>query len=200
MKLLESKYIDSQKLVEELNNTAFKYVDVKDINEEHLDHAADAYRYALDRKYGIYAGIDRGEHPDETAVRLEIPKPLLDLDIEKNIDRVLSRSELIEQMNKLAIKDEQERYIRELLNRLHKVKEVRDYIDNKIQKSMEYDWGRSSDRRDQMFTETVIELQLIVEKLDKILYGKKEFLTELENNVLNGSGETPKGLMQEFKK
>lgn len=121
MKLLESKYIDSQKLIEELNNTAFKYVDVKDINEEHLNHAADAYRYALDRKYGIYAGIDRGENPDETAVRLKIPKPLLDLDIEKNIDRVLSRSELIEQMNKLAIKDEQERYIRVLLNRLNTI-------------------------------------------------------------------------------
>lgn len=121
MKLLANKYTDSQKLIEELNNTAFKYVDVKDINEEHLDHAADAYRYALDRKYGIYAGIDRGENPDETAVRLEIPKPLLDLDIEKNIDRVLSRSELIEQMNELVLKDEQERYVRVLMNRLNTI-------------------------------------------------------------------------------
>lgn len=151
----------SNKEIEEFNMTF----------EKKEPTAAEAYEAALNMKYGIYAGIDRGENPDETAVRLEIPR--LDIsDIEMNIDRVLSSSELMKQMNELVIKDEQEKYVRVLMNRLHKVKEVRDYIDNKIQKSMKYDWGISGNRSDRMFTETVIELQLVIEKLDEIIESK----------------------------
>ena len=151
----------SNKEIEEFNMTF----------EKKEPTAAEAYEAALNMKYGIYAGIDRGANPDETAVRLEIPR--LDIsDIEMNIDRVLSSSELMKQMNELVIKDEQEKYVRVLMNRLHKVKEVRDYIDNKIQKSMKYDWGISGNRSDRMFTETVIELQLVIEKLDEIIESK----------------------------
>lgn len=55
-----------------------------------------------------------------------------------------------------------------------KINDLRDYIDTKIQKSMEYDWGLSDKRGDRLMTETVIELQLIIEKLDEILKSKGE--------------------------
>ena len=132
------------------------------------EDAVTAYKEAIH-----HMGVDFGKGPDHTNISLNIPR--MDIsDIEMNIDRVLSSSELMNQMNELVIKDEKERYVRVLMNRLHKVKEVRDYIDDKIQKSMEYDWGRSGNRSDQMFTETVIELQLVIQKLDEILEGKGE--------------------------
>lgn len=46
---------------------------------------------------------------------------------------------------------------------------LREYIDAKIQKSFDYDFGRSDKRSDRLMTETVIELQLILEKIDSIL-------------------------------
>lgn len=44
-----------------------------------------------------------------------------DLEINSNISNILSSEEYIKKMNELVIKDEQERYIRALLNRLNKI-------------------------------------------------------------------------------
>ena len=57
-----------------------------------------------------------------------------------------------------------------------KIKDLRNYIDTKIQKSFDVDFGRSDKRSDRLMTETVIELQLIIEKLDSILFD--EFVKE----------------------
>lgn len=55
-----------------------------------------------------------------------------------------------------------------------KVQSLRDYIDRKIEKSFDVDFGRSDNRADRLLTETVIELQLIIEKLDEIIESKGE--------------------------
>ena len=55
---------------------------------------------------------------------------------------------------------------------IEKVKAVRDYIDKKIEKSFDVDFGRSGIISDRLMTETVIELQLVIEKLDEILESK----------------------------
>ena len=52
--------------------------------------------------------------------------------------------------------------------------EVKNYIHNKIQKSMEYDMGINDNRSDRLFTETVIELQIIESMIDKILGEEEE--------------------------
>ena len=52
--------------------------------------------------------------------------------------------------------------------------EVKNYIHNKIQKSMEYDMGINDNRSDHLFTETVIELQIIESMIDKILGEEEE--------------------------
>lgn len=49
------------------------------------------------------------------------------------------------------------------------IKSLRQYIDTKIQKSFDVDFGRSDKLSDRLMTETVIELQLIIEKIDNIL-------------------------------
>jgi len=55
-----------------------------------------------------------------------------------------------------------------------KVKDVRDYIDKKIEKSFDVDFGRSDCLADRLFTETIIELQLVIQKLDEIIESKGE--------------------------
>ena len=59
---------------------------------------------------------------------------------------------------------------------IDKIKDLRNYIDTKIQKSFDVDFGRSDTRADRLMTETIIELQLVIEKLDNILWDefKKE--------------------------
>lgn len=49
------------------------------------------------------------------------------------------------------------------------IKSLRQYIDTKIQKSFIYDWGMGGNYKDRLMTETVVELQLILEKIDDIL-------------------------------
>ena len=53
-------------------------------------------------------------------VTVNVPT-LTDFDIEASINNVLSREELIMQMNRLVLEDERERYVRELLNRLNTI-------------------------------------------------------------------------------
>lgn len=55
-----------------------------------------------------------------------------------------------------------------------KVKDVRDYIDQKIEKSFDVDFGRSDCLADRLFTETIVELQLVIQKLDEIIESKGE--------------------------
>lgn len=54
------------------------------------------------------------------------------------------------------------------------LQEIKNYIHNKIQKSMEYDMGINDNRSDHLFTETVIELQIIESMIDKILGEEEE--------------------------
>lgn len=49
------------------------------------------------------------------------------------------------------------------------LEKIKDYIDDKIRKSFEVDWGISDKRSDRLFTETVVELQLIEQMIDDIL-------------------------------
>lgn len=52
-------------------------------------------------------------------IRLDIPK-LSDFEIKAGINNVLSSSDLIKRMNELVVKDTQDKYIRELTNRIDK--------------------------------------------------------------------------------
>lgn len=62
-----------------------------------------------------------------------------------------------------------QKLIYEMVFNKSKLIELREYIDTKIQKSFDYDFGRSDKRSDRLMTETVIELQLILEKIDEII-------------------------------
>ena len=65
--------------------------------------------------------IDQGKTFDDVTIEhFQIPA-MSDLAIETGINNILGREDLIMQMNRLILKDEQDRYIRELLNRLHKI-------------------------------------------------------------------------------
>jgi hypothetical protein len=63
-----------------------------------------------------------------TKIKFDIPT-LSDLEIQTGLNNVLSSSDLIKKMNELIIKDKQERYIRELTNRIYKALE---YIEKQI--------------------------------------------------------------------
>lgn len=82
-------------------------------------------------------GTDISKNPDETIIQQFGIPTISDLDIERSIDNVLSREELIKQMNDFVLEDEKERYVRALLNRLNKIIE---YCDNwKIVDQVDYD-------------------------------------------------------------
>jgi uncharacterized coiled-coil protein SlyX len=66
-----------------------------------------------------------------------------DVDISANLDELLGKPTLIEELTKLVIKDEQERYIRELLIRNKKLEERIEYLE------------RSNNRRE----DTILELR-----------------------------------------
>ena len=57
-----------------------------------------------------------------TKIKFDIPT-LSDLEIQTGLNNVLSSSDLIKRMNELIIEDKQERYIRELTNRIYKALE-----------------------------------------------------------------------------
>lgn len=86
------------------------------------EDAVTAYKEAIH-----HMGVDFGKGPDCTNISLNIPT-MSDLDIEKSIDNVLSREELIKQMNDFVLEDEKERYVRALLNRLNN---IIDYCENR---------------------------------------------------------------------
>ena len=96
----------------------FNNEEAKELKEQPEEDTVTAYKEAIH-----HMGVDFGKGSDHTNISLNIPR-LSDLDIEKNIDRVLSREELIKQMNDFVLEDEKERYVRELLNRLNRIKEI----------------------------------------------------------------------------
>lgn len=49
------------------------------------------------------------------------------------------------------------------------LREIKQHIKDKVRKSLEYEWGITCNRSDRLFTETVIELQLIESMIDKAL-------------------------------
>ena len=49
------------------------------------------------------------------------------------------------------------------------LREIKQHIKDKVRKSLEYDWGISGRSSDRLFTETVIELQIIESMIDKAL-------------------------------
>lgn len=53
-------------------------------------------------------------------VKLAVPS-MSDFDINCSIDNLISCDDYMKEINRLVIKDEKERYIRELLNRLNKI-------------------------------------------------------------------------------
>ena len=84
-----------------------------------------AYKNALK---GVTFGKDISENPDETIIQGYTIPTISDLDINESINNVLSREDLIMQMNKLVLEDERERYVRALLNRLNN---IIDYCENR---------------------------------------------------------------------
>lgn len=46
---------------------------------------------------------------------------------------------------------------------------IKQYIKDKVRKSFEVDWGISDKRSDRLFSETIVELQLIESMIDDIL-------------------------------
>ena len=75
------------------------------------------------RFFETHKKIDQAKGPDCTNISLNIPR-LSDLDIERSIDNVLSSEEYMKQINDFILEDEKERYVRELLNRLNRIKEI----------------------------------------------------------------------------
>lgn len=53
------------------------------------------------------------------------------------------------------------------------LEKIKDYIDWKIKKSFEVDWGISDKRSDRLFSETIAELQIIESMIDDILEKEK---------------------------
>ena len=53
------------------------------------------------------------------------------------------------------------------------LEKIKQHIENKIRKSFEVDWGISDKRSDRLFTETIVELQIIEQMIDEILEGDK---------------------------
>lgn len=104
------------------------------------DDAADAMswfaKWKLKEQNAIY-GLDTGKSDGSTAwtfVKSTIPAYE---DISENIDKILGDSDLMKDINELAIRDTKDLYVRELLNRLHK---IIDYCDNwKIVDQVDYD-------------------------------------------------------------
>lgn len=109
----------------------FSNKEIEELKEQPEEDTVTAYKEVIH-----HMGVDFGKGQDHTNISLNIPR-LSDLDIEKSIDNVLSREELIKQMNDFVIEDEKERYVRALLNRLNKIIE---YCDNwKIVDQVDYD-------------------------------------------------------------
>ena len=52
---------------------------------------------------------------------------------------------------------------------IESIEELKCYINDKIKRSFDVDFGKSNALSDRLFTETIVELQLILEKLDEIL-------------------------------
>ena len=86
------------------------------------DDAADALsefaRFKLREQNAIY-GLDTSEGRDQSAwttVKIDLPKRYLN--ISEDLDNVLESSDLMKELNELCIRDTQELYVRELLNRI----------------------------------------------------------------------------------
>lgn len=60
------------------------------------------------------------------------------------------------------------------------LKSIKQYIKDRLRKSFEYEWGISDNRSDRLFTETIIELQLIDHMIDECFdtYGYKREVCE----------------------
>lgn len=52
---------------------------------------------------------------------------------------------------------------------LETLKKIKLYIREKIHNSFRYDWGLGGKASDRLFTETVVELQLIEQMIDEVL-------------------------------
>ena len=70
--------------------------------------------------------LNKFEDAEMTTVSISADTVITDEMINDGINNVLGSGELLEKLNKLVIKDMQDRYIRELLNRIHKAIEVLD--------------------------------------------------------------------------
>lgn len=53
------------------------------------------------------------------------------------------------------------------------LEKIKQHIKDKVRKSFEYDWGISSCMSDRLFSETIVELQLIESMIDNILEGRE---------------------------
>lgn len=123
------------------NIKAKNYTTISTAINPREDHAADALsefaRFKLREQNAVY-GLDTGEGEDQTAwktVKIDLPKTYLN--ISEDLDSVLESSDLMKELNELCIRDTQELYVRELLNRLYKIIE---YCDNwKIVDQVDYD-------------------------------------------------------------
>lgn len=103
------------------------------------DHAADAMswfaKWKRKEQNAIY-GLDTGEGKDTWATYAHM-LPSNFLNISEDLDSVLGSSDLMKRLNELCLRDDSELYVRELLNRLHK---IIDYCDNwKIVDQVDYD-------------------------------------------------------------
>lgn len=98
------------------------------------DDAADALsefaRFKLREQNAVY-GLDTGEGKVQSAwTTFKINAPVLE-DVSENIDRILESSDLMKSINELYLRDTQEVYVRELLNRVKELQaEVQEANDN----------------------------------------------------------------------
>lgn len=163
--------------------------------EEKEDDLVKAYNEVLK---GVTFGKDISEKFDKAVIEHFSIPAMSDLAIDESINNILGREDLIMQMNKLVLEDEKERYVRELLNRLNNVIE---YCENyKITDQVDYTIIEVLDYVAKIANGDVPITKIVDKRMDQlndIIKNSKEW-KEIENEVLRGSGEEPKGLMQEL--
>ena len=68
---------------------------------------------------------------------------------------------------KVTLEDDEE----VIFIRKDEIEKIKDYIKDKLRKSLEYDLCLHNNRCDRLFTETTVELQKIEDMIDKLLEG-----------------------------
>ena len=85
--------------------------------------------------------------------------------MEKPVREITVNREL--KWTKVVLEDDEE----VIFIRKDEIEKIKDYIHDKLKRSLNYDLCLSNNRTDRLFTETTVELQKIEDMIDKVLEG-----------------------------